>query len=348
MTLLLTESDMLKLFEDMTEAEVVAGATEWVRKAFVEQASGDLRMHPRVHVDYPEDEGYEHGCDIRIMPSIVPGLGAAGFRFYPDHHGGKVLDASRKTAVLDFQVGTELLVLYDFHDSMKLLAIMSHVFLMNARVAAPTALSVRYLSKEDSSVLGFFGAGRLAGAQIRGVLNEREINEVRLCSRTPERRDELARKLRAETSARIVTLEDPRDVVEGSDIIVTCTNAGKPVFDGSYVEPGMHITQIARGEIDETTVRKSKVFTVWNHQILFDTPPMQPYGNMVDSGELKGDKVYELSDVVSGKIQGRESEKTVTLCATQGTGVMDVAMGKWAYELAVEKGVGRSIEFLDI
>ena len=75
MTLILTESDMLKLFEGMTEEEVVAGATEWVRKAFIEQASRDLRMHPRVHVDYPEGEGYEHGCDIRIMPSIVPGLG---------------------------------------------------------------------------------------------------------------------------------------------------------------------------------------------------------------------------------------------------------------------------------
>ena len=109
-----------------------------------------------------------------------------------------MLDASRKTAVLDFQVGTELLVLYDFHDSMKLLAIMSHVFLMNARVAAPTALSVRHLSNEDSRVLGFFGAGRLAGPQIKGVLNERRIEEVRLCSRTPERRDALAERLKAE------------------------------------------------------------------------------------------------------------------------------------------------------
>ena len=348
MTLILTESDMLKLFEGMTEEEVVAGATECVRKAFIEQANRDLRMHPRVHVDYPEGEGYEHGCDIRIMPSIVPGLGAAGFRFYPDHHGGQVLDASRKTAVLDFQVGTELLVLYDFHDSMKLLAIMSHVFLMNARVAAPTALSVRHLSNEDSRVLGFFGAGRLAGPQIKGVLNERRIEEVRLCSRTPERRDALAERLKAETSARIVTVEDPQDAVTGCDIIVTCTNAGKPVFDGNGVEPGTHITQVARGEIDETTVHRSKVFTVWNQQILFDTPPMQPYGKMVAAGELKGDEVHELSDVVAGKIQGRERGEETTLCATQGTGVMDVAMGKWAYDLAVEKGVGRPIEFLDV
>ena len=75
----------------------------------------------------------------------------------------------------------------------------------------------------------------------------------------------------------------------GCDIIVTCTNAGKPVFDGNGVEPGTHITQIARGEIDETTVRRSKVFTVWNQQILFDTPPMQPYGKMVAAGELKGE-----------------------------------------------------------
>ena len=52
------------------------------------------------------------------------------------------------------------------------------------------ALSVRHLSRKDSSVLGFFGAGRRASTQINAVLNERPgIREVRLCGRTPSRRD---------------------------------------------------------------------------------------------------------------------------------------------------------------
>ena len=56
---------------------------------------------------------------------------------------------------------------------MKLLAIMSHYLMMNARTAAPTALSVHHHSRKDSSVLGCFGAGRHTSTQINAVSNER-------------------------------------------------------------------------------------------------------------------------------------------------------------------------------
>lgn len=45
--------------------------------------------------------------------------------------------------------------------------------MMNSRTAASTALSVYHLSYKDSSVLGFFGAGRHMSTQINAVLNER-------------------------------------------------------------------------------------------------------------------------------------------------------------------------------
>lgn len=347
-TLILSERDVQSLFEGMTEAEVVAGATDWIERAFIEQAGGDLRLHRRVHVDYPEGRGYEDGSVIRILPCILPGLGVAAFRAYPDHHGGRVLDPSRKAEDIDYRMGSELLVVYDYDNGMKLVAIMSHYLLMNARTAAPTALSVRHLARENSRVFGFFGAGRHASAQIKSVLNERPgIEEVRLCGRTPARRDALAERLagEGEVSQKIVPVDRPEDAVKGCDIVVTCTNAGKPVFDGEWIEPGTHVTQVARGEIDATTVRRSRVFAVWKDQILHDIPPMQPFGDMVASGELKDEDVSELSDVIAGKNPGRRSGDEITLCPTQGMGLWDAAVGKWAYGLAVEKGVGQPFVF---
>ena len=63
------------LFEVMTEAEIIAEATQWVEKSFLEQDRGALRLHRGVHVDYPKGRGYEDGSVIRILP----GLGVAGF-----------------------------------------------------------------------------------------------------------------------------------------------------------------------------------------------------------------------------------------------------------------------------
>ena len=83
-TLILNEREVQSLFEVMTEAEIITEATQWVEKSFLEQDRGALRLHRRVHVDYPEGRGYEDGSVIRILP----GLGVAGFRAYPDHHDG--------------------------------------------------------------------------------------------------------------------------------------------------------------------------------------------------------------------------------------------------------------------
>ena len=137
---------------------------------------------------------------IRILPGMLPGLGSAGFRAYADHHGGgRVLPADRDRQVIDYSLASELVILYDYNNNMRLQAIMSAAFLNVPRTAAATSLSVRHLSRKDLKVLGFFGAGRHAYYHIRCVLNERPaLHEIRLYNRTPTRRDALANRLRAE------------------------------------------------------------------------------------------------------------------------------------------------------
>lgn len=347
MALLLTEQQVHDVFSDMTTAELARQVTACIEKAFLEQNAGQARLHQRIHIDYPKGRGYLDGTVIRILPGMLPRLGGAGFRAYADHHGnGQVLSASRDHQVIDYMLASELVILYDYNANMRLQAIMSASFLNVPRTAAATALSVRHLAKRDSKVLGFFGAGRHAHFHITAVLNERPgLQEIRLYNRTPERRDALAARLREEVSQKVVTVDDPRDAVSDSDIVVTCTNAGKPVFDGEWLAPGTHVTQVARDEIDATTVRRSRVFCVWKDQILHDTPAMGPYGPLVASGELNDENVTDLCDLVAGTEPGRQNETEITVCASQGMGIWDVAIAQYVYGLAKQKGIGTEFEF---
>jgi alanine dehydrogenase len=347
MALLLNEDQVHQAFSDMSPAELAANVTACIERAFVEQQKGHARLHQRIHIDYPQGRGYLDGTVIRILPGILPSLGGAGFRAYADHHGkGRVLPKDRDREVIDYTLASELVILYDYNDNMKLQAIMSAAFLNVPRTAAATALSVRHLSRKNSKVLGFFGAGRHAYFHIRCVLNERpDLQEIRLYNRTAPRRDTLAARLRAELQQRIVTVDDPREAVVGCDIVVTCTNAGKPVFDGEWLAPGTHITQVARDEIDATTVRRARVFPVWKNQILHDTPAMGPYGPLVASGELTESNVTDLGDVIAGVAPGRQTEAEITLCASQGMGIWDVAIAQYVYHLAKRKGIGTEFDF---
>jgi ornithine cyclodeaminase/alanine dehydrogenase-like protein (mu-crystallin family) len=42
--------------------------------------------------------------------------------------------------------------------------------------------------------------------------------------------------------------------------------------------------------------------------------------------------VYEISDLLLGRVSGRTDERQITLFKLQGTGIMDVAIGLCAYE----------------
>ena len=347
MALLISEDQVHQTFAGMTSAELTANVTACIERAFLEQQKGNARLHQRIHIDFPKGRGYYDGTVIRILPGILPGLGAAGFRAYANHHGqGQVLSANRDRHVIDYVLESELVLLYDYKNNMKLQAIMSAGFLNIPRTAAATALSVRYLARKNSKVLGFFGAGRHAYYHIRSILNERPyLQEIRLCSRSPARRDALAERLRGEVPQQIVTVDNPRDAVENCDIVITCTNAGKPVFDGHWIAPGTHITQVARDEIDATTVRRARLFPVWRDQILHDTPVIGPYGPLVASGEVTDANVTDLCEVIAGSCPGRQTEDEITLCTSQGMGIWDVAVAQYVYNLAKQKGIGVEFDF---
>ena len=40
-----------------------------------------------------------------------------------------------------------------------------------------------------------------------------------------------------------------REAIEGSDVVLTATNSNVPVFDGAWLEPGMHVTSIMGGNV---------------------------------------------------------------------------------------------------
>nr|MBA2616714.1 ornithine cyclodeaminase family protein [Rubrobacter sp.] len=55
--------------------------------------------------------------------------------------------------------------------------------------------------------------------------------------------------------------------------------------------------------------------------------------------------VYELGQVIAGHVPGRESPEDITLFASQGLALEDLAAARVVYDRAVERGVGHKIDF---
>ncbi|MER8041470.1 ornithine cyclodeaminase family protein [Streptomyces sp. NPDC094032] len=143
-------------------------------------------------------------------------------------------------------------------------ALLDGIALTSLRTPAVSALAVRHLASGDGPLrLVLFGSGPQAYAHLDVLLAVRELAEVVVVARNAEG----ARRLVAYAEglgvpkARTGTAYD----VAGADLVVCCTTAREPLFDGRLVEPGATVVAVGSHEpeareVDTALVRRAEVY----------------------------------------------------------------------------------------
>ncbi|MFC6730821.1 ornithine cyclodeaminase family protein, partial [Natronoarchaeum mannanilyticum] len=148
--------------------------------------------------------------------------------------------------------------------------------------------------------------------------------------------------------AAVETVESSDAAVEGADVVITATNANRPVFDGELLEPGAHVTAMGqynpeKFELDATTIERSTYVVDLRERVDTDAGS---FIHAVEEGAVTEEHVHaELGEVVAGKRPGRRSDDEITVFDSGGTGIETVAGAQLLYEKAEERDLGTEIEF---
>ncbi|MFG3307094.1 ornithine cyclodeaminase family protein [Streptomyces wuyuanensis] len=141
-------------------------------------------------------------------------------------------------------------------------ALLDGAALTALRTPAVSAVALRHLAARATRHAVIFGAGPQAYGHLEAVLAERPLTHVTVVSRRTESADALAAHARTlGPDARTGTPDDVAD----ADLVLCCTTAREPLFDGRLVPD--HATVIAVGshepdvrETDTVLVRRSAVY----------------------------------------------------------------------------------------
>ncbi len=236
--------------------------------------------------------------------------------------------------------------LYDMRTS-ELLAIVQATTPSKYRTAAATAVAVRYLTPPEASVVGIYGTGRQAEAQIEAICAVRPIRAAHVYSRTPENRDTFCRRIAERLGISALSVEAPELVPRDADIIVTMTNSTTPVLFGDWItRPGLVVGVGANHEfereVDEKIVTMAKLVVVDAKEA-----SQLECGDLIwpiSHGLLRWDQVQELGQVVAGRVPLPDFASGIILFESQGVTLEDVAIVAHAYERAKAQGLGREIE----
>jgi ornithine cyclodeaminase/alanine dehydrogenase-like protein (mu-crystallin family) len=120
------------------------------------------------------------------------------------------------------------------------------------------------------------------------------------------------------------------------------------VLRGEWLKPGAHVNAagsnfLFKTEIDRDVVKRSSLVTIDSREELG-----LEAGNLlqgIETGTVLPEAIRELGQVVAGQIKGRQNPEDITLFASQGLALEDLAAARLVYDRALEQGVGREIDF---
>ncbi len=256
------------------------------------------------------------------------------------------------------------------------LAFINDGVMQHMRVGGGAGIGVKHLSREDSQVVGMIGSGGMARTFLEAFKCVRDIRLCRVYSPTPENRELYAEEMSRRLGIEVIAVDNPRDAIRGCDILSSCTDSMKPVYDADWLEAGMHVTNLGRREMPEAAANRFDVVIrqgtaglqmkqterfqaergLSPAAFIGGTPEQmqripaknaQP-GFGGDDPEFndrgKGADKPDFAQLISGKAQGRINREQITFYRNVGNqGLQFSAVAQLVYRRALEQGLGRQI-----
>ena len=240
------------------------------------------------------------------------------------------------------------------------LAIINDGIIQHMRVGGCAGLGAKYLSRDDSGIVGILGSGGMARTYLLAFNEVRKIREAKVYSPTKKNREAYAGEMSEKLGIKITPVERAEDAVCGCDIVATCTDSIQVVVsDPALIEPGMHLTSVKSNEWHPEIVRKADlVFKMGQATMNLDVGQMRiggeaavVAGNEEEIKRIANPKVDIfsadfplLTDVMSGKLKGRTDRNQVTLFANSGTqGLQFASTAGYVVREAKRRGLGQEI-----
>jgi len=275
-------------------------AIDRVREGFVEYASGQWQMPPKVYLDAAPSG------DFRAMPA--KGGGLAILKWVTSFPGNP-------RAGLPVVMG---LICVSSAEDGQPLALVDVRSVTALRTGAVAAIAAQELGREDARSAGIVGCG-LHGAWAARCLAAAEYGPGVCFDPDPEAAGRLAGELGWEAGTREDAL--------ACDVVTCVTPGNEPVVFESDLRPGLHLNMLGA---DGPGKAEAEVGAVAAAELFCDEWEQASHGGeltgAVEAGLVSRADVRDLGGVLTGSAPGRSSPEAVTLFDSTGLAIQDLAI----------------------
>jgi alanine dehydrogenase len=271
-----------------------------------------------------------------VMPAYVPAPAALGAKLvtvFGENHTRQLPSHLATILLLDPETGA-------------LLALMDGRYITEARTAAVSAVSTRFLASPGASRLAIIGSGVQARSHLEAYQQVRQLEEVRIWSPSPRSRTQFVDDMSPSVSIPIIAADSAEAAVRGADLIVLVTSSPTPVIEDAWVSEGAHVVCVGacrpnQQEMPPQLVRRARLYVDSSAAAVVEAGDivMNIAAGLFDASHVRG----ELGDLVLGRVQGRTSPGDITIFKSLGMAVEDVVAADLVFRRAVESGAGTEL-----
>ena len=217
------------------------------------------------------------------------------------------------------------------------LAILDGNAITTARTGAAGALGLEALARPDSTRLCLFGTGVQARIQLiyalRTIPGLKDVQYVSISGQA-----DLAFEAFFREHCSICVARDRNEAVAASDVVITATPGGQPLFDAAAIQSGTHLNCVGadtagKRELPPNVLERARVF-------VDDAVQARAIGECQWS---EGIACTEIGDILVGAVPFERNREDITVFDMTGLALQDLTVARLIYQSALEETRGTKI-----
>lgn len=315
----------------LSQAEVASvGVT---MKEIIDALESAFREHGNGRVEMPPKPGVHTRPDafIHAMPAYIPALKSVGLKWvsgYPENSKRGLPYITGLLILNDDETGTPL-------------AVMDCAWITAMRTGAATALAAKYLARPASETVGILGCGVQGRTNLEALRVLFPIKRVIAYDVLPGVAERYAREMRDRFGVDVTIAQQPRQAVDGCDIVVT---AG-PILRQPHatIQAGWLNAGAFASLVDFDSYWAGAAMRETSKFCTDDLPQFEHYravGYFQDVPPIYA----SVGELVAGKKPGRENAQEKTMTCNLGLALDDMATAPMVYQRAIERKIGTWLE----
>ncbi|SMG59634.1 ornithine cyclodeaminase family protein [Paraburkholderia susongensis] len=218
------------------------------------------------------------------------------------------------------------------------LAILDGNAITTARTGAAGCLGLKALARPESSQrLCIFGTGVQARIQLTYALNALpEVRDVRYVSVSNETDESFEAQFREQCTIRLA--KERNEAVASSDVVITATPGGGPLFAAEAVQSGTHLTCVGadtagKRELPPGVLERARI-------VVDDAEQARAIGECQWNPTLA---CVELGDLLDGKMHFERDPTDITVFDMTGLALQDLTVSRLIYTGTLANGTGTTV-----